>query len=312
MPNAPTPPRDPDTDFRKPAAESPTPKTGKLSKPPRRLSPLFARFYSQVLMFPRLYTDVVIPSAPNSNGAKILAPHYKKLLPYTERTTQMSHPNPVLISRSPASAAAPPHSAESSSATSTSACSAPSDFPPPASSAPPSSRTPNPSRPPSWKSSTTAPRHPRTQARRTHPPRPQHRRPQHPPRPLRPPPGRMVARSPTTPTRPRTVDEQYAAEPPRRPPPAESPAPPRRSPGRILRWPRQNPPTPAKTNPTHPHPHTDHCGDGRSRPSRRPRSTGPQCSATEACPSHNPQAATRRERSYEGAHGMQPTARSRG
>jgi hypothetical protein len=46
-------------------------------------------------------------------------------------------------------------------------------------------------------------------------------------------------------------------------------------------------------------------------PSGRPGSTGPQRSATEACPgrsrcSHNPQAATRRDRSSEGAKECSP------
>jgi hypothetical protein len=36
--------------------------------------------------FPRLYADVVLSSAPNSNEAKILAPHYKKIV---ERTNEL-------------------------------------------------------------------------------------------------------------------------------------------------------------------------------------------------------------------------------
>ena len=39
-------------------------------------------------MFPRLYADVVISSAPNSLEAKILARNYKKIIAYTERTKQ--------------------------------------------------------------------------------------------------------------------------------------------------------------------------------------------------------------------------------
>src|SRR5579862_6342355 len=43
--------------------------------------------------FPRLYADVVIASAPNSNEAKILAHNYKKIVALSnERNTQMSHP----------------------------------------------------------------------------------------------------------------------------------------------------------------------------------------------------------------------------
>ena len=44
-------------------------------------------------MFPRLYADVVIASAPNSNEAKILAHNYKKIVAHVnERTNQMSNP----------------------------------------------------------------------------------------------------------------------------------------------------------------------------------------------------------------------------
>jgi len=41
--------------------------------------------------FPRLYAEVVLTYAPNSNEAKILAPHYKKIVDQTnpERTTPM-------------------------------------------------------------------------------------------------------------------------------------------------------------------------------------------------------------------------------
>src|ERR1700686_3087699 len=39
-------------------------------------------------MFPRLYADVVISSAPNSLEAKILARNYKKIIAYSERTNQ--------------------------------------------------------------------------------------------------------------------------------------------------------------------------------------------------------------------------------
>ncbi len=39
-------------------------------------------------MFPRLYADVVLSSAPNSNEAKILAQNYKKIIATTERTSK--------------------------------------------------------------------------------------------------------------------------------------------------------------------------------------------------------------------------------
>ena len=40
-------------------------------------------------MFPRLYADTVLHYAPNSHEAKILAPHYKKIVACTERTKQL-------------------------------------------------------------------------------------------------------------------------------------------------------------------------------------------------------------------------------
>ncbi len=40
-------------------------------------------------MFPRLYADTVLHYAPNSHEAKILAPHYKKIVACTERTNQL-------------------------------------------------------------------------------------------------------------------------------------------------------------------------------------------------------------------------------
>ncbi len=43
--------------------------------------------------FPRLYADVVLTYAPNSNEAKILAPHYKKICDrVNERATQLTNP----------------------------------------------------------------------------------------------------------------------------------------------------------------------------------------------------------------------------
>ncbi len=88
MPNAPTPPRNPDTDLRKPVAESPTPKTGN----PSTAAPIKSFVRRNLLAspeFPRLYADVVLHYAPNSHEAKILAPHYKKIVAYTERTKQL-------------------------------------------------------------------------------------------------------------------------------------------------------------------------------------------------------------------------------
>ncbi len=88
MPNAPTPPRDPDTDHRKPAAESRTPKTGESST-----AASIKSFVRKNLLaspdFPGLYADVVLHYAPNSHEAKILAPHYRKIIAYTERTKQL-------------------------------------------------------------------------------------------------------------------------------------------------------------------------------------------------------------------------------
>lgn len=44
--------------------------------------------------FPRLYADVVLAYAPNSNAAKILAPHYKKICERVRdaRATQLTNP----------------------------------------------------------------------------------------------------------------------------------------------------------------------------------------------------------------------------
>src|SRR5450631_2204576 len=79
MLNATTPPRDPDADLRKPAAESRKPKTGKPSTAQETKS-----FVRKNLLaspeFPRLYADVVISSAPNSPEAKILARNYKTIV----------------------------------------------------------------------------------------------------------------------------------------------------------------------------------------------------------------------------------------
>ena len=88
MPNAPTPPRDHDTDLRKPASESRIPKTGK-SSTAASIKSFVRKTLLASPMFPRLYADTVLHYAPNSHAAKILAPHYKKIVAYTERTKQL-------------------------------------------------------------------------------------------------------------------------------------------------------------------------------------------------------------------------------
>ncbi len=88
MPNAPSPPRNPDTDLRKPVAESRTPKTGNPSTA-ASIKSFVRRNLLASPEFPRLYADVVLHYAPNSHEAKILAPHYQKIVAYTERTKQL-------------------------------------------------------------------------------------------------------------------------------------------------------------------------------------------------------------------------------
>jgi hypothetical protein len=79
MLNATTPPRDPDADLRKPAAESRKPKTGKPSTA-QKIKSFVRKNLLASPEFPRLYADVVISSAPNSPEAKILARNYKKIV----------------------------------------------------------------------------------------------------------------------------------------------------------------------------------------------------------------------------------------
>ena len=78
---------------RKPKARSRKP----IPKPPSTPASRVKSFVRKILLaspaFPRLYADVVISSAPNSNEAKILAHNYKKIVALSnERNTQMSHP----------------------------------------------------------------------------------------------------------------------------------------------------------------------------------------------------------------------------
>ena len=68
-----------------------------IPKPPSTPATRIKSFVRKILLaspaFPRLYADVVISSAPNSNEAKILAHNYKKIVALSnERNTQMSHP----------------------------------------------------------------------------------------------------------------------------------------------------------------------------------------------------------------------------
>ncbi len=159
-----------------------------------------------------------------------------------------------------------------------------------------------------------APRHHRTQARRTHPPRPQHRRPQHPPRPLRPPPGRNDPRDPRLP-RPAPRPSRRTIRPPNSPPPTN-----RAEAARSRKdptWPNTSVaptkfPHTCKTNPTCTRiqqPGTRRCGDGRPRlvqAAQKYRAAVQRHRAAAACPKPNPQAATRRERSSEGAKECSP------
>ena len=90
MPNAPSPPRNPDTDLRKPVAEGRKPKTGK-SSTALDIKSFVRKILLASPMFPRLYADVIIAYRPNSFEAKILAQSYEKIVAYTERTKLMSN-----------------------------------------------------------------------------------------------------------------------------------------------------------------------------------------------------------------------------
>ena len=66
--------------------EKPTtsiPKTGKPSTPATRVKSIVRNILLASPAFPRLYADVVISSAPNSNEAKILARNYQKIIDRT-------------------------------------------------------------------------------------------------------------------------------------------------------------------------------------------------------------------------------------
>ncbi len=61
-------------------SSAPIPKTGQPSTPATRVKSFVRKILLASPAFPRLYADVVIASAPNSNEAKILAPNYKKII----------------------------------------------------------------------------------------------------------------------------------------------------------------------------------------------------------------------------------------
>ncbi len=78
---------------RKPKAGSRKPIPQPPSTPATRVKSFVRKILLASPVFPRLYADVVISSAPNSNEAKILAHNYKKIVALSnERNTQMSHP----------------------------------------------------------------------------------------------------------------------------------------------------------------------------------------------------------------------------
>src|SRR5579864_6276883 len=68
----------------------PRTQTTKLSATAHRIKSRVRNILLASPAFPRLYADVVISSAPNSNEAKILARSYQKII---ERTTMPVHPN---------------------------------------------------------------------------------------------------------------------------------------------------------------------------------------------------------------------------
>jgi hypothetical protein len=68
----------------------PQAKTAKLSTTADRIKSYVRNILLASPAFPRLYADVVISSAPNSNEAKILARNYQKII---ERTAMPVHPN---------------------------------------------------------------------------------------------------------------------------------------------------------------------------------------------------------------------------
>jgi hypothetical protein len=69
---------------------SATPKTGTPSTAAQRVKSLIRNTFLASPAFPRLYADVVISSAPNSNEAKILARNYQKII---DRTNMPNDPS---------------------------------------------------------------------------------------------------------------------------------------------------------------------------------------------------------------------------
>ena len=67
------------------------PKTEELSATADRIKSIVRNILLASPAFPRLYADVVRSSAPNSNEAKILAEHYKKICDSTTRTNMPSN-----------------------------------------------------------------------------------------------------------------------------------------------------------------------------------------------------------------------------
>ena len=83
-----SPPRDP-----KAANRTPIPKSTNRPSTAAFIKSLVRKNLLASPMFPKLYADVVISSAPNSHEAKILARNYEKIVAYTERTSKpMSTP----------------------------------------------------------------------------------------------------------------------------------------------------------------------------------------------------------------------------
>jgi hypothetical protein len=79
-----------------PKASTPSHDQQSTRKPSARPKPDLKSFVRKILlaspMFPRLYADVVIASAPNSNEAKILARNYKKIM---DHVNAQIHPTPT-------------------------------------------------------------------------------------------------------------------------------------------------------------------------------------------------------------------------
>jgi hypothetical protein len=69
---------------------APNPKTDSTSSVAARIKSLIRNTFLASPEFPRLYADVVISSAPNSNEAKILARNYKKIVERTNERIQQN------------------------------------------------------------------------------------------------------------------------------------------------------------------------------------------------------------------------------